>query len=226
MLNRLQRFQSEEHSLTAFLVILVLELFVVFPTEIAGAGMALVREIVFYLMLFAGLLTVWRGKGVRWFVIVLLSVIVMLRWVYNIFNLPGLAAWNVLSTFFFFVSMLAVITVQVNRPGPVTGHRIRGAIAAYLLLAVIFAYLYAVIGHVIPTPFQVPASWPAQMRERGEAFLYFSVVTLTTVGFGDVTPVHPFARTLVMLEALIGQLFPAIVIARLVSLEIEARRLR
>jgi hypothetical protein len=55
-------------------------------------------------------------------------------------------------------------------------------------------------------------------------FYYFSVTTLTTAGFGDITAVNPFARTLVMMEALIGQLYPAILIARLVSLHVEAKR--
>jgi hypothetical protein len=50
------------------------------------------------------------------------------------------------------------------------------------------------------------------------------MVALTTVGFGDITAIHPLARSLVMLEALIGQLYPAILLARLVSLEIETRR--
>ena len=54
--------------------------------------------------------------------------------------------------------------------------------------------------------------------------LYFSFITLTSVGFGDIVPVHPVAQTLAMLEALIGQLFPAILLARLVSLEIESRQ--
>ena len=51
-------------------------------------------------------------------------------------------------------------------------------------------------------------------------FVYFSFVTLTTVGYGDVIAVHPIARSLVTVEALIGQLFPAILLARLVSLEL------
>jgi hypothetical protein len=54
--------------------------------------------------------------------------------------------------------------------------------------------------------------------------MYFSLVTLTTVGFGDISAVHPLARSLVMLEAVIGTLYPAILIARLVSLQIEHER--
>lgn len=57
---------------------------------------------------------------------------------------------------------------------------------------------------------------PAE-AERGR-FIYFSFVTLTTVGYGDVTPVHPVARSLAVAEARAGQLYPAIRLARLVSL--------
>ena len=51
--------------------------------------------------------------------------------------------------------------------------------------------------------------------------VYFSYITMTSVGFGDITPISPVACTLSMVQALIGQLFPAILLARLVSLEIE-----
>jgi hypothetical protein len=54
--------------------------------------------------------------------------------------------------------------------------------------------------------------------------IYYSFVTLTTVGYGDITPLHPTARSLAMAEALIGQLYPAILIARLVSLRITPSR--
>jgi len=50
---------------------------------------------------------------------------------------------------------------------------------------------------------------------------YFSFTTLTTLGFGDIVPLNPLARSLVVLEALVGQLFPVILIARLVTMEID-----
>ena len=54
-------------------------------------------------------------------------------------------------------------------------------------------------------------------------FTYFSFVTLTTVGYGDTVPVDPIARSLATLEATLGQLFPAIILARLVSIEVAER---
>jgi len=63
-------------------------------------------------------------------------------------------------------------------------------------------------------------------QTQSDAFYYFSIVTLTTLGYGDITAIHPVARSVVMIEALLGQLYPAILIARLVTLEMEARKNR
>jgi len=57
--------------------------------------------------------------------------------------------------------------------------------------------------------------------QQDRSFVYFSFVTLTTVGFGDVTPVHSTARSLVVLEALTGQLYPAVLLARIVTLHTQ-----
>jgi hypothetical protein len=105
----------------------------------------------------------------------------------------------------------------------VSGHRVRGAIAAYLLIGFFFATAFRLLDNLIPGAFSHPAH--AIMGQQGQdiasSFMYFSLVTLTTVGFGDISAVHPVARSLVTLEAVIGTLYPAILIARLVSLQIE-----
>jgi voltage-gated potassium channel Kch len=53
--------------------------------------------------------------------------------------------------------------------------------------------------------------------------IYFSFVTLTTTGYGDIVPLHPYARSLANIEAVIGQLYPATLLARLVTLELKSR---
>ena len=87
----------------------------------------------------------------------------------------------------------------------------------YLLVGLIFAYAFQVIYLFAGTP-----SYNNMNAYDFKGFLYFSFVTLTTVGYGDITPVHPLARSLANFEALIGQLYPAILIARLVSMEFES----
>ena len=126
---------------------------------------------------------------------------------------PWGLAMGLLSLLLFF----AVVLVQTLRSGPITLHRIQGAVAAYLLLGVLWAYAYALVEALRPGAFSGPISGADGPR----ALLYFSFVTLTTTGYGDVLPVRPAARSLANLEAVTGTLFVAILVARLVSLAVS-----
>jgi hypothetical protein len=79
---------------------------------------------------------------------------------------------------------------------------------------------------MIPAAFVFPASMTAHAgkHEIQSTLTYFSFVTMTTLGYGDVVPVSPLARVFVIFEALIGQLYPATLLARLVSLEITGHQ--
>jgi len=99
----------------------------------------------------------------------------------------------------------------------VTAQRVQGAVAAYLLLGLAWAAAYAFVAALAPGAFATAR--PESTHSR--SYLYFSFVTLTTLGYGDITPVHHAARSLAMLEALTGQLYPAILIARLVTLHTQ-----
>lgn len=123
-----------------------------------------------------------------------------------------------------FVLMLAVIvTVQVFRPGNVTHHRVQGAICVYLLAGLAWAYAFEILLVFDPAAFHLPAIYGPPPARTG-LLRYFSFVTLTTLGYGDILPVSPFARAFATSEALFGQLYPAVMIARLISLEILERR--
>jgi hypothetical protein len=107
--------------------------------------------------------------------------------------------------------------------GEITRHRVLGAIALYLALGMAFAGAYRLSWELAPGSLAnvtSDASWPQQYS----AMLYFSFVTLTSVGYGDIVPVQPLVRALSNLEAIIGQLYPATLLARLVTLELEHRR--
>jgi hypothetical protein len=215
-------FLSEEHSLTILLVLLIVNLFVLFPMTHGERLINVISNMTFSLLLLAGILTMASHSSLRTIFAVFVFLAVVTRFVRVVFYIPGLLGWDFLFSLLSVVGLLIVTFRIINQDGPVTAHRIRGAIAAYLLFAVLFANSYAFVNYLIPGAFNIPQS---QFRaEQMEAFYYFSVVTLTTVGFGDITAIDPIARSLVMLEALIGQLYPAILIARLVTLEIETRR--
>jgi hypothetical protein len=213
---------TEERSLTFLLALLLVNLFVLLPTSRGERLFEVITSLAYSLILLAGLLTMARHRALQAVFTVFIFLAVVIHTGRIIFRLPGLAGWDFLFSSLSLVGLLIVTLWMVYQEGPVTGHRIRGAIAAYLLLAVLFANAYGLINHLIPGAFNIP---PVQYQtEQVEAFYYFSVVTLTTVGFGDITAVSPVARSFVMFEALIGQLYPAILIARLVTLEIETRR--
>jgi hypothetical protein len=127
-----------------------------------------------------------------------------------------------LARLIFLFTVTAVVTRAVFARGEVTHHRILGAIAIYLNIAWAFAFIYRAIDALAPTAFS-GASTHVDVFTLGR-FVYFSFTTMTSTGFGDIVPTHPFARSAVNLEALMGQLFPATLLARLVTLEIESRR--
>jgi hypothetical protein len=126
------------------------------------------------------------------------------------------SAWLILSAMWAWI-----VAPIVFGPGRVTYHRIIGAVFLYLLVAMVFACLYMIIGAGNPKAF---TGLVVEDTDANAAHLiYFSLVTLTTAGYGDIAPLDPFARALTNLESAFGALYPATLIARLVSLEIEGR---
>jgi hypothetical protein len=110
------------------------------------------------------------------------------------------------------------IARAVFAPGRVTYHRVVGAVLLYLTIGLTFVALFTMVFVVSPQAFSGLASTGEEARIG--SVVYYSFVTLTSVGYGDILPVHPLARSLSNVEAIIGQLYPATLLARLVSLEI------
>ena len=115
---------------------------------------------------------------------------------------------------------LAVAGVAFG-PGRVSVHRIMGGVILYLSIGLLFANAYRAALLCLHPSF---AGAPAEPRSTISAMLYFSLTTLTTTGYGDILPVHPFVRAMANLEAVIGQLYPATLLARLVTLHAGSER--
>jgi hypothetical protein len=224
MIKKFMRFWSEERALSVFLLLLVVEMFVIGPVERTMPAFDLARHLLFSILLVAGVLTVVKHRTLQWTTGMFVLLAIAVRWAAIVFGTPGLFFWNAVLSLLSMVAFLLIVLWGVYREGPVTGHRVRGAVAAYLLLAVCFSYAYNLTEYVHPGSFTLPPGGAEGIQPRFALFLYFSVVTLTTVGFGDIAAVHPVARSLVMVEALIGTLYPAILLARLVTLQMETRR--
>jgi hypothetical protein len=220
--SRFLSFWTEERSLTAMLILLLLHFFVLTPGTFLGHAFQMIAALFVSLALLAGILALQR-RVVRRLGILLVAGAIAFRAAAVFGSALWLIVGDTLFTLLSLSTLIIIVFRQVSYEGPVSAHRVRGAIALYLLIAILFAFLYGLTEELAPGAFNISGS-PAGGVARGETFYYFSIVTLTTVGFGDITAVHPFVRSLVMLEALIGQLYPAVLIARLVTLELETRR--
>ena len=109
---------------------------------------------------------------------------------------------------------------QVLFSGPIDGNKIVGAICIYLLIGLIWALLYLYIAQSIPNAFN-----GLEQRVWYDNFAnvaYFSFVTLTTLGYGDISPIVPIARFLVYMEAIVGVFYMAILVASLIGIRISA----
>jgi hypothetical protein len=123
-----------------------------------------------------------------------------------------------LSGIFFCLNVSWIVAKQVFDEGVVTLHRIRGAMVIYLNISLLFALLDCLLVGFIPDAYTGISD-----DNSIETMLYFSLTTLTTLGYGDILAIHPFARNLAMLEAVMGQFYMGTMIAILVGLHIAQR---
>ena len=123
----------------------------------------------------------------------------------------------------FLILVVAAILAHVFSSRRITRETIAGAICAYLLIGAMWANVFSIVENVTPGSFADnsieadAASGPEPIRDQANRFTYFSFVTLTTLGYGDITPLTQPAKNLAALEAIFGQLYLAVLIARLVG---------
>ena len=214
----------EQWGLTAMLVFLVLSIFVALPLETLQLVSPTLVGVVMTLLLVSGVFAMAR-RGLTTVLVGLIAVASLVaRWI-TVFR-PGrtVAIWDLTLATLAIGLFTVFVLQQIFRAGPITGDRIRGSILAYLLIGIVWCLAYQLINTLVPDAFHFPEAVGPMYGRLNHHLVYFSFVTLTTVGYGDITPVYPVARTLATAEGLIGQLYPAILIARLVSLELSQRQ--
>jgi len=119
-----------------------------------------------------------------------------------------------------FTGFLSVVILrEVLQGGTIDVDKIYGAVCAYLLVGVCWAGIYSFLEQIRPGSLTLPAAAAGRATgSRAELFLYFSFVTLATLGYGDILPTVPTTRTLAWMEAVFGQFYIAVLVARLVGL--------
>jgi hypothetical protein len=222
---RYRRFQerSREPGLTALLILQVLLIFLAIPLGGMGVIPELVVPVMFALLVVATLVVTSRSHFASG--VVLIAVILSPAGAFVHAEDPNLlTVWLSAGGRLLAIAAVSyVIAKAVFGPGRVTLHRVQGAVVLYMNFALFFFTIFRLMNVLLPDAFKGLPQSGAEFGS-GAALLYYSFTTLTTVGFGDIVPVHPLVRGLSNLESVIGQLYPATLLARLVSLELEHRR--
>ncbi len=226
LMNLVRRLEAkfdpvEDAGLTVFLALLCILSFVLLPalgTE--GPPMSFLISLAY-----GGLLVLGAFLGdlpARWRAVALVlgAVSVGLTLAREVSPLPAVQLAYLVTGFIFLVLVCGAMLRQVFKPGAVNSHRLRGACAVYLLLGFVFAMVISMVEQTAPGAFSGLDASDANHLIRDA--VYFSFVTLTTLGYGDITPTSDLARSLVIVEAVAGQLFLAILLARLVSMSVAS----
>ena len=220
---------SEERKMTGLVIALTFDIVIGYPlVSVIGSSVAirLINDLVLSAVLLMGLFALTRHQITRMVLGGIILIVISVRSVRYFFGTNWLLGWDSLLSLVAVIAFVSFTMRYAYKEGPVTSQRIQAAVAAYLLVTIAFALGYILISFLIPGGFRFPDKGPEIDDPRfGYIFHYFSISTITTLGFGDVVPVHPFGRTLATIEALVGQLYPAILLARLVSLSVvDSRR--
>jgi len=195
----------------ALLAVLAADVFAIPPLVATGALPSWVQGLSFSLVCLVAVVALTAHVSARWLVLTVALIAVAARWGPIASHVPGFLFLEAASVGLAAATFAGVLLVDVFSNGQLPD-RVLSVVLVYVLLGVTWAFAYGMVVLLHPGALQAPEG----VRHMSQ-LLYFSFSTLTTVGYGDIAPVHPYARTLAVLEALTGQLFLVVVVSRFVG---------
>ena len=172
------------------------------------------------IILLSAVYAVSQSRGQFFLALILAGPAFALRWINNFLGSPWLELVADVFSISFLLLVAMLILAHVLRDEEVSREKIFGALSVYLLVGVIWAMLFIMMDSLVPGSLR----HGQDQALTGAEMVYYSFVTLTTLGYGDIVPVSPSARALATLEALTGQLYLTVLVARLVALHITHSR--
>lgn len=212
----LNHLWDKESGLGGMFFLLAIMHFIIVPVFSSYASFMVVINVFWMLLLFSGIFSLAKDKKQGLKISIIPTLFVLFNWI-NVFDEnPFIVFTDTVFTIGTLVLLVILVLIKVFEPGPITKYRIAGSIVVYMLLANIWAVVYLYLYEHIEGAFQL--TLPAFESNTLHAnFMYFSYITITTTGFGEIVPLHPIARAFVQVEAFVGVLYPVILIGRLVS---------
>jgi hypothetical protein len=217
----MSEFWSGDLGLTLTTISLVVLIFVITPLREAGLPGRFFFDLIMVTLMISGALAVNQSRIATAFVIIIVFAGAAVLGAGRIHPTPFLHQFgSVLSTITLLLYVRIVLLVMF-RKGPVTWSRIQGGVCAYLLLGMAWASAYQFVEQRYPGSIQFVTA-PADIDQLTSKLTYYSFGILTSLG-SDIAPVHPFARSLTLGEAVVGQLCPAILMGALVAMAMQSR---
>ena len=219
LIKRFREYWVEDISFITLLGILIFTIFIM-PTflELGWAGVTLLN-INFSAIFFVG---IWSALKKRWVIAnaFLFSLYVILKLI-RFSESPLIPKdYLILENIVASLNMLSFIYINFTllfRDKEFNFYRVIGAVNVYLLIGLLGAFMFEMIHQLFGTSITCETLITGGHEDFSE-YIYFSMVSITTVGYGDITPVHPAAKMLAVFLSAVGILFPAVVIAKLASL--------
>jgi hypothetical protein len=212
----LNHFWDKESGLSGMIILLAIMQFILIPLFGSYSFIMSVLNVFWMLFLLAGIFSLATSNKQAALISIVPLLFVVFSWINVVSTTPFVLVTELILSVCTFLLLIILVLMKVFEPGPITAHRVIGSIVIYMLLAHLWTVVYIFFYEHIPGSFQL--TLPEFESNSIQAnFLYFSYVTLSTTGFGEILPLHPFVRALVNLESIFGVLYPVVLIGRLVS---------
>jgi hypothetical protein len=217
----MSEFWSGDLGLTLLTISLVILIFVITPLREAGLPGRLFFDVIMVALMISGSLAVNQSRIATALVVFVVIVDGAILGAGRIHPTPFLHQFgSILSTVTLLLYVRIVLLVMF-RKGPITWSRIQGGVCAYLLLGMAWASAYQFVEQRYPGSIHFVAA-PVDIDQLTSKLTYYSFGILTSLG-SDIAPVHPFARSLTLGEAVVGQLCPALLMGALVAMAMQSR---
>ncbi len=205
------------------LLIFIIAMLIVGPLFEEFVGLSILMDILWSAIFVSAIYAVSQKK--RHIVIAVLLALPMLGsiWSKYFFQHKALLVVGSLCGAAFFLFAIIQMLIFIYSHKEVTRDLIVGAAVVYLFMALMWTFIFVVVEILHPGSFSIPEG---QDIGATQSFLYYSFVTITTLGYGDITPVTRLARSLCVLEAVIGQLYLVVQVAWLVGVHVSQSMLK